>query len=118
MKDKVPIYEAIPDLLGVGFKFQDAKVEAMAGTTGSSAEDPQAAVIVNFMGDVPDMRWRVRRDGKGVCLCARSGKAVSVLQEMIAHLYQIAVEEKVDIETLYGYHEFKKSKEEGEKDYE
>lgn len=116
MKDKIPIYEAIPDLLGLGMKFQGAKVEAMAGTTGISADDPQAVVVLNCKGEAPDLYLRAHEDGTGVCLCARSGEAVSVLQEMITHLYQIIVREKVDIEDVYKYHEYKKSEEEGEKD--
>ena len=106
------------DLLGAGFDFNGARICAMAGTTGSSAKVRCAAMQLEYEGKNQDLEWFVRKDGRGVELAAKSDEAVLILQELIAHLYQIIVREKVNIEDVYKYHEYKKSEEEGEKDYE
>jgi len=105
------------DLLGAGFDFDGARIRAMAGTTGSSAKVPCAAIRLEYEGENQDLEWLVRNDGCGVEFAARGDDAVLMLKELIAHLYQIVVEEKVNIEDVYRYHKFKKSEKE-KKDYE
>jgi len=118
VKSNVGKTEVNLDLLGTGFDFNGARIYALAGTTGKSAKVRCAAIQLEYEGENQDLEWYVRKDGRGVELAAKGDEAVLMLKELIAHLYQIIVREKVNIEDVYKYHEYKKSEEEGEKDYE
>ena len=85
-------------IFGREYRLKGTSLRVGAGTTGELSERPRAMISVELRGK--DLGIRLSGDEKGVLVLAEGKTALSTLKEMICHLYQIIVREKIDIRDL------------------
>ena len=103
MKDRFECPEAPKDDFDLGvfgreYRLLGSRLRIGAGTTGKMSKHPRAMIKVELRGK--DLGIRLSGDEKGVLVLAEGKTALSTLKEMICHLYQIIVREKIDIRDL------------------